>query len=253
VALARTGHASQAREAVQGSQALARDREARYSTLAAIEKVAVRDSVQALLDAGQPAAALALVDRFIATFPEGKERSELLSARAEITVGAAQYAAIEEYNAGVEATRQDRPAEARVHFVAAQKQAVNDDLRGAAAQAIARLDSVLADGHAADAFERGVRAWKAGDYRAARSRFDSTQALAMSPGLRASAAEAASNAGAHVELERGIAAAKKGVWADAIAAFQRAVALAKAPDLKDQAEKLLAQARQASGTPTGHK
>jgi hypothetical protein len=56
-----------------------------------------------------------------------------------------------------------------------------------------------------------------------------------------------------VELERGIAAAKKGVWADAIAAFQRAVALAKAPDLKDQAEKLLAQARQASGTPTGHK
>ena len=134
--------------------------------------------------------------------------------------------------------RQERPADARVHFAAAQKLAADEDLKGSAGQAVARLDSVIADRHAADAFERGVRAWKAGDLRVARSHFDSTKALALSAQLRAAATEASSNAGAHLELDRGIAAARKSAWAEAIAAFQHAVALAKDPELKSRAEKL---------------
>src|SRR4029077_12581249 len=55
VALAHTGRAGQAREGAQRSQALARDGKPRHSTLEAIEQLAPRDSVQALLDANHPA------------------------------------------------------------------------------------------------------------------------------------------------------------------------------------------------------
>ena len=162
-----------------------------------------------------------------------------------------------EFNAGVEAATHDRIAEARAHFVTAQGLATDDDLRMSAERSIARIDSELADAGARRVFERGVSAWNAGDFRAAKSHFDSTSVQALNPELRASAADASANASARIEIERGIAAAKKAAWKDAIGAFQRAATQAKTPDLKAYAEKLLAQAKQSSGgagaAPAGHK
>src|SRR5262249_4562043 len=161
-----------------------------------IELGALSDSIQALLQANQPAAAIALVDRLIARTTDPPSREKLAAAREEIVKSVGRNTAIDEYNAGIAAAQQDRADEARAHFVSAQKLAADEDLRTAATQALARLDSNVVDERAAAAFERGVRAWKAGDYRGAKVHFDSTKTMAMDERLRASAVKASADAGA---------------------------------------------------------
>ena len=257
VALARTGQAGEAREAAEGSQALKRDRETRHITLEAIEQLALRDSVQSLLEARRPAAAAELVDRLIAGTGDGRKRAELLSLRAEILSAVTLDSAIDEYNAGVEAARQHLDADARAHFIAAQSLAVDDPLRAKAGRAIARLDSLQADGRAEAAFQRAARAWRAGDYGGAKARFDSMKVLAASPEVRSAAQDGSDNAAAMLEIERGLGAVRKSAWADAIAAFQRASGRARSPEIKTRAEQLLAETKkQAAGTAgarAGHK
>ena len=208
----------------------------------------------ALAGAGRTSEARAVAEGSRALAGNSESRHQTLDAIAQRAHADSAYA---EFNAGVEAATHERIAEARVHFVAAQALATDDDLRKNAERSIARVDSMLADEVAQQAYERGGRAWNARDFRAAKSHFDSTQAMALNPALRASAADASSNASAGMEIERGSAAAKKAAWKDATAAFQHAATLAKNPELKAYAEKLLAQAKQASGgtgaTPAGHK
>ena len=256
VALAHTGHVSEAREAAQQSQALTRDPSARSLTLQGIDQVALRDSVEKLLSGGDPTAALALMDRRIASTSDAHERSDLQSVRADIAAMSTEQNAYAEYKAGIDAARQENAAEAKTHFEAAQRATNDPTLRDAAARAVANLDSVLANEGARSTFDRAVKAWNAGDYHGAKARFDSVQVLTTSADVRDAARDGSANASAVLEIQRGLGAVRKSAWSDAIAAFQHAASLARTPDLKSRAEQMLADAKKqaaAGGTPAGHK
>jgi tetratricopeptide (TPR) repeat protein len=205
----------------------------------------------ALAGTGHAAEAKAAAEGSRALKRDQAARHETMSA---IDTLSALDSAVDEYNAGVDAARAGRAAEAREHFLAAERLAGDDEMRVDCRQAVASIDSILVDERARAIFGRAMRAGQAGNFAGAQAGFDSTKAMTTIEMLRAAAENGSHNAEAALEIHRGAAAAKKGAWSEAVAALQRAATLAREPQLKAHAEQLLAEAKKsanaAHGTPT---